>query len=244
MAYRETAKTRAKKLAVRQRLLESAEALVAREGFRGAAIANVAELAGVATGTVYRHFESKGDLFSEVFRRATEREVAKIAEALHEPGSAVERLDRALRVFSARALRGPTMAWALIAEPAEPQVDQERLIYRQAYAHLFGETIARGIRNGELPEQQTDLVGAAIVGAIAEALIGPLSPNQAKSRQTNQGRSSDSAASTIDAIVAFCLQAVHAQTSLSARPRASLQGLTHEQRTDPEIRLPSESSGR
>lgn len=211
MAYRETAKTRAKRQAVRQRLLESAETLVANHGFRGAPVAAVAELAEVATGTVYRHFESKGELFSEVFRRATEREVARVDEALHETGTVVERLDRALRIFAARAMRAPTMAWALIAEPVDPQVDQERLVYRHTYAKLFGEVIAEGIRNGELPEQETSLVSAAMVGAIAEALIGPLSPVIVETRPTDAG----SATELIDAIVAFCLQAVRAQRHVS-----------------------------
>jgi AcrR family transcriptional regulator len=35
----------------------------------------VARRAGVATGSVYRHFPSKADLFAEVFRRAAQREV-------------------------------------------------------------------------------------------------------------------------------------------------------------------------
>ena len=35
----------------------------------------VAARAGVATGSVYRHFPSKGDLFAEVFRRASQREL-------------------------------------------------------------------------------------------------------------------------------------------------------------------------
>lgn len=208
MAYRETAKTRAKKQAVRQRLLDAAESLVAAEGFRGAAVARVAELAEVATGTVYRHFASKGDLFSEVFQRATAREVARVDEALHEPGGAIERLDRALKVFAARALRAPTMAWALIAEPVDPQVDQERLVYRQTYATLFAETLVDAIEAGEIPPQDTQLASAAIVGAIAEALIGPLSPTAQEPQTPAPERNTE----LVSAIVGFCLHAVRAQT--------------------------------
>lgn len=213
MAYRETAKTRAKKLAIRQRLLESAEALVAQEGFRGASIARVAEMAETATGTVYRHFASKGDLFSEVFRRATEREVNKVDEALQENGSASERLERALRVFALRALRRPMMAWALIAEPVDPQVDQERLLYRHTYAQLFGQTIADGISKGELPDQDSRLASAAMVGAIAEALIGPLSPALSLPQKAIPDclASEDGANQLVDSIIIFCLHAVQAR---------------------------------
>ncbi|MAL97416.1 MAG: TetR family transcriptional regulator [Alteromonadaceae bacterium] len=221
MAYRETARTLAKKQAVRQRLLESAESLVASGGFRGAAVAKVADLADVATGTVYRHFASKGDLFSEVFQRATAREVARVDEALHESGSAMARLERALRVFASRALRAPTMAWALIAEPVDPQVDQERLIYRQTYARLFAETLDEGVRTGEIPALDTQLASAAIVGAIAEALIGPLSPTV----QAPQAPEPESHAGLVDAILAFCLQAVCVQREPSA-VRPPIRSLT------------------
>ena len=44
-------------------------------GYASASVQAVAARAGVATGTVYRHFASKADLFAEVFRRASQREL-------------------------------------------------------------------------------------------------------------------------------------------------------------------------
>ena len=39
-----------------------------------------------------------------------------------------------------------------------------------------------GIARGELPEQDADVVGAALVGALGEALVGPLSPVAPRTR--------------------------------------------------------------
>ncbi|HEX5514142.1 MAG TPA: helix-turn-helix domain-containing protein, partial [Gammaproteobacteria bacterium] len=64
MAYRETPRSRARRQAARQSILSAAEALVSEGGFRNAGIAQVAERAGIAVGTVYRYFQSKGELFS------------------------------------------------------------------------------------------------------------------------------------------------------------------------------------
>lgn len=47
----------------RDRILETARALFAERGFDGATIGAIARLAGIAEGTIYRHFESKEDLF-------------------------------------------------------------------------------------------------------------------------------------------------------------------------------------
>ena len=74
----------------------------------------------MATGTVYRHFASKADLFSEVFRRAAQREVDAVADAARRSPDAVE-------TFARRALAGRRLAWALLAEPVDPVVEAERL---------------------------------------------------------------------------------------------------------------------
>ncbi|WP_077529655.1 TetR/AcrR family transcriptional regulator [Vreelandella utahensis] len=204
MAYRETPRMRARKEATRQRILDITQQLVASGGFGAASVARVAEESGVAIGSVYRHFDSKSDLFAEVFRHATEVEVNRVGEALNTSAPADKALAEALEVFARRAIRSPTMAWALIAEPVGPLVDEERLRYRQAYAELFEQTLIRGMREGCFrPDQNSKLSSAATVGAIAEALVGPLSP-------AADGLDRDSAEQLIHDVVRLCLQAVRA----------------------------------
>jgi len=205
MAYRETERVRVRKAQARERVLDATMELVFEGGFRNAQVAQIAERAQVAIGSVYRHFASKGELFSEVFRISTEREVNRVAQALATEGSVTERLEHALRVFAVRAMRAPTLAWSLIAEPVDPQVDQDRLFYRQAYAELFQGAIEDGIAAGEIPSQDARLGGTAIVGTIAETLIAPLSPTN---RAALGEVSSEAQAALTDGIVRFCLQAL------------------------------------
>lgn len=205
MAYRETAKVRQRRAQARERVLEATMELVAEDGFRNAQVAQIAERAEVAIGSVYRHFASKGELFSEVFRIATEREVNRVAEALAVEGGAADRLEHSLRVFALRAMRAPTLAWSLIAEPVDPQVDADRLFYRQAYAELFQGAIEDGIASGEFPAQDPRVGGTAIVGTIAETLIAPLSPTN---RAALGEVSPEAQVALIDGIVRFCLQAL------------------------------------
>lgn len=204
MAYRETPRMRARKEATRQSILDTTHGMIASGGFGAASVARVAEASGVATGSVYRYFNSKGELFAEVFQRATEVEVNRVAEALDTTAPADQALKAALEVFAQRAIRAPTMAWALIAEPVDPLVEQARLRYRQAYAELFEQTLTRGMREGSFhPEQNPKLSSAATVGAIAEALIGPLSP-------ATEGLEEPQAEQLTHDIVRFCLQSVRA----------------------------------
>ena len=135
---------------------------------------NVARRAGVATGTVYRHFPSKADLFAEVFRRASQREV-DVLRAMTDREEPVEhRLAAWVEAFVRRALAEPTRAYALIAEPVDPAVEAERLAFRRAYADLFEKALHDGVQRQELAPLDARLTAAAIVGALAEALVGPL----------------------------------------------------------------------
>jgi AcrR family transcriptional regulator len=162
----------------RHRLMRSAQDLIEEGGYGGASVAAIAERAGVAAGTLYRHFPSKQELFVEVFRSVCAREeraMRAAAEEMH--GSpAPERLEVVLATFAERALRNPRLAWALIAEPVDPLVDAERLAYRERYAQIIAEALRAGIDAGELPEQNVELTAAALVGGCGEALVGPLSP--------------------------------------------------------------------
>ncbi|MDK9556336.1 TetR/AcrR family transcriptional regulator [Marinobacter sp. M216] len=203
MAYRETEKMRQRKAEARQRIIDCTYECVARGGFRSARITRIAGLAGVATGTIYRHFDSREDLFAEVFRLATQREVDKVAEALATSDEADVRLEKALRQFAERALRGPTMAWSLIAEPVDPKVEEERLKYRKAYASLFETAIRDGIEEGCIPDQDACQSSTCLVGAIAESLVGPLSPTQAG---TKPAATTDNNDMLVDTIIRFCMQ--------------------------------------
>lgn len=162
----------------RDRLLAAARALIEEGGYAAASVAAIADRAGLAAGTLYRHFTSKEELFVELFRSVCEREeraMRAAAAQLGDGASAAERLEAVLTTFAQRALSNPRLAWALIAEPVDPRVDAERIAYRERYAELIATGLAAGISAGDLPAQDVRLTAAALVGGCGEALVGPLS---------------------------------------------------------------------
>ena len=179
MAYRPTDRTRARAAAARERIVSAALDQLAEGGYASASMVAVARRAGVATGSVYRHFPSKGDLFAEAFRRASQREVDVLVALGHRSMPVRERLSAWVHAFVHRALAEPVRAYALIAEPVDPSVEAERLTFRRAYADLFSRALRDAMASGELPEADPDLAAAAIVGALAEALVGPLQRREA-----------------------------------------------------------------
>jgi AcrR family transcriptional regulator len=174
--YRPTERTEARKALTRERILAAALDLLAEGGYASAGVQAVAARAGVATGSLYRHFESKDDLFTEVFRRAAARELAAVQDVARDDGRpAGERIAAAAEAFARRALAEPTRAYALLAEPVDAAVDTERLAFRRGYRDVFARTLQQGIDSGELAPHDTETVAAALVGALGEALVGPLS---------------------------------------------------------------------
>ncbi|HEX4107722.1 MAG TPA: TetR/AcrR family transcriptional regulator [Solirubrobacteraceae bacterium] len=163
-------------LSTRERLLRAATDVVEQGGYGAASVLAVARRSGLATGTLYRHFSSKAELLCEHARDAYERELAAARGADVPDAGTVERIEAMVLTFAERALRRPRLAWALIAEPVHPLVDAERLHYRRRYAGLIAELIAEGVAAGELPAQDAELMAAALVGGVGEALVGPLSP--------------------------------------------------------------------
>ena len=159
----------------RARLLAAARDLLEEGGYAAASVQAIAERTGVASGALYRHFPSKAELFVEVFREAAKKDLVAMQKAASS-GGCVERLEAIVATFARRALRKRRLAWALVYEPVDPLVDGERLAYRREYCRHMAALLRTGIAAGEIPDQNVELSAAAVVGAIAEALVGPLSP--------------------------------------------------------------------
>jgi AcrR family transcriptional regulator len=179
MPYRPTERTEQRKAQARERIVAAALEQLAEGGYSSASVQVIAARAGVATGTVYRHFPSKSDLFADVFRRASQRELDVFEHAAEDDGrSATERVAAATEAFARRALAAPTRAYALIAEPVDPAVEAERLVFRRGYRDLLVDVLAQGVERGELQPHDEQTTAAALVGAIGESLVGPLAADR------------------------------------------------------------------
>ena len=178
MPYRRTPQVQARLDAQRATILDAAAELLAERGYAGCSVAAVAERAGVATGSVYRHFPGKAELVVELFRGVVNREVEAVREAAQLPGDPAERVATIFDVFAKRALKAPRRAYALLAEPVDAPVEAERVVFRRVFREVVAEHIAEGVRAGQLPSQDATFTASAIVGAVSEMLVGPLTTDE------------------------------------------------------------------
>lgn len=174
MAYRKTGKVVARLEANRTRILDAARALVFAGGFQAASMAAVAAKAGVATGTLYRYFASREALLLDVFRAISDVEMSRLEDIAAGPGLPAARLRDVVHGFASRAVRGARQAHALLAEPLDGALAEERLAYRRRHAAIFERLIREAQAAGEIapqgPAMDAHVTAAAIAGAIPSAL--------------------------------------------------------------------------
>jgi AcrR family transcriptional regulator len=179
MPYRRTEKV-ARRLAARHAAIIAAARQAASEGGMAAVqIVPVAERAGIAAGTVYRYFSGKTDLVAALLDEISGREIGALRGAAAAAPGPLSALAAAVMTFAARALGERRLFFAVIAEPVDAELDAARRGFRKALAAEFAALLAAAIAGRHLPEQDTVLFGAAIVGLLVEGLIGPLAPGAA-----------------------------------------------------------------
>jgi len=180
MPYRRTENV-VRRLAEREAtILAAATAIAAEGGMAAVQIAAVAARAGIAAGTVYRYFPSKTELVAEVVTAVAGRELSAMAAAGDAAPGPLSALAATISTFAARALSERRLAWAVIGEPVDAQVNAMRLDFRKSLAAELEARINAAIEGRHLPEQDAGVAAPAIVGALMEGLLGPLAPTPAE----------------------------------------------------------------
>ena len=142
--------------ATRQRLLRAALELYTTVGFRATTTPAIAARAGVAEGTIYRHFSGKEHLLNEVFRGAQHWGTTIVKEVPNEEG------------VPARLRR---IARELIRRRDEQHLDEQSRESEREFRDALHTVVAAGRNNGQVrqgpPELWTD-IWLALVAFIAE----------------------------------------------------------------------------
>ncbi|SRR5713101_5208673 len=89
----------------RQRLVRAALELFTTRGYDASTTAEIARKAGVAEGTIYRHFESKQHLLNELYRGAARWAVRLVREASGAGGDPREKLSSLAHALVQGAMR-------------------------------------------------------------------------------------------------------------------------------------------
>jgi AcrR family transcriptional regulator len=174
MPYRRTEAIARRLASKREEIMMAAGAAAAEGGMAALQIAPVAQRAGIAAGTVYRYFPAKSDLVAALIAATAERDTSAIRKAASAAPGPLSALAAAIGVYAAGLAAQKRLAWAIIGEPAESEIDDARNAYRTALSNEFQTWLIPAIQNGHLPEQNAGVSASALLGVLVEGLIGPL----------------------------------------------------------------------
>jgi AcrR family transcriptional regulator len=131
--------------ATRQRLLRSALELYTAIGFRATTTPAIAARAGVAEGTIYRHFSGKEHLLNEVYRDAQRWGTAAVREPESERDlRAPERLQQIARRLLDAAARDPAVVRMLLRAREEQHLDERSRQSSREFREALQQVVAGG----------------------------------------------------------------------------------------------------
>jgi AcrR family transcriptional regulator len=160
----------------RQRLLDTAAGVFAREGYDGASIAQITSEAGLSSGSIYAHYSSKAELFVATLRAHAENEFERLlggdsrtdfGSFLTARGEALDRRTDAERTLLIEAIvaakRHPEVAELLAASIAQRE---------QLLAELLGAAQTLGRLDPTLPAEAA--VRFTLMVALGSLVVGAL----------------------------------------------------------------------
>ena len=164
----------------REQILDAAERVLVRRGLAAATMAEVAEAAAVAKGTVYLYFESKAELLAGLRARYFARFATMLGDPPR-PGRAGQataaRVERLVAAFYDFALANHELHHVLFHQAGFGEVDA----FARARA-VMAELIEAGRASGELqvddPDLAADFLLGGLHGVLVAAVHGPRSPSR------------------------------------------------------------------
>ena len=162
----------------RKTILQSARELIAQGGFKDAQIQAIADRAGVSSGLVYRYFDNKSQVLIEVLNAAITLEVEILNHIAQGQLKPTQKLHKAVTTFVRRAMNSPQLAYSLMFEPVDPQLEHERFHSKQLIKQSMKEILAEGKTTGEFGFEDLNTAALCVVGAMTFVVIEPLNPSR------------------------------------------------------------------
>ena len=136
----------------RDELLATAGRMFAEQGLRSTTVRDIADAAGILSGSLYHHFDSKESMVDEILRGFLDDLFARYRQIAASSKSATETL-RGLVIASFESIDAERNAVAISQDEAKRLSGQERFAYiselNVEFRQLWQSVLQRGVENGE-----------------------------------------------------------------------------------------------
>lgn len=156
----------------RQRLIRAALELFATRGYHVSTTAQIAKKAGIAEGTMYRHFASKQQLVNELYRAAQRWGLKIVQEAFHDPAATTARAQ--LTGVAHRLVEGAAHETAIVKlgllEPLSGVLDEESRKTEREFRSAIERIVAEGKAQGAVRPGAVEVWASVWLSALCHAL--------------------------------------------------------------------------
>lgn len=159
----------------RASILEAAAAVFSEKGFHAATMEEIATRAGIGKSTVYEYFESKEDLFQEMFRAGIDNYLAAMRGRLKQPCSVRDVLTAVAVAHFKFIMEHGDLARIFSDERWLPSSRMRKWLQRlrERKIAMVAELIRQGMDEGEFCPVDTRLAAEVFLGALG-AICLPL----------------------------------------------------------------------
>jgi AcrR family transcriptional regulator len=150
----------------RERLVEAATQVFAERGYEGARVEQIADAADVSPGLLYRHFEGKQELYTEILQLANRELMAHLTQAAAPDLPTAERVQRGLDAFFTFVENNRQLWQMLMKDVLEPEIANIREDVVTRSVRIIAALAAQDYEPADLPhELELEGVAVAVVGA-------------------------------------------------------------------------------
>lgn len=154
----------------RQRLVRAALELFTTQGYHPTTTPQIARNAGIAEGTIYRHFAGKQQLLNELYRGAARWATQLVREAESGVSASHERLARLAELLVDGAGREPAVVRLFFFQDHALLLDEKSRAAGRDFRGALENLVAQGKAEGSVRAGGVDALAAAWLGVLRVAL--------------------------------------------------------------------------
>jgi AcrR family transcriptional regulator len=154
----------------RQRLVRAALELFTAQGYHPTTTPAIARKAGIAEGTIYRHFKGKQQLLNELYRGAARWATKLVREADAATAPSREKLARLGTLLMDGAVREPAVTRLFFFQDYTALLDEPSRVMAREFRGALESLLAQGKADGSVRTGGVDVLAAAWLGVLRVAL--------------------------------------------------------------------------